>query len=126
MVFACGCRTTAQFHETSLHEPFHLRGILPCSVLIRSEFGVEYEAIPILGFSVLGLILVLVPFLDPEPTTPGRRRFFNGIGIVGLAYAVGMTAYGYRSLTSVWLVLGTALFILALGLATRRSPGRSS
>jgi len=89
-------------------------------------FGVEYEAIPILGFSLLGLLLVLVPFLDPEPTTPGRRRFFNGIGAVGLVYAVGMTAYGYRSLNSVWIVLGTAVLILALGLATRRIPRSSA
>lgn len=83
--------------------------------------GIEYEAIPILLFSLAGLILVLVPFLDKGAHT-GRWGIFDWIGVVGVIYVVGMTSWGYRSLTSVWIVLGTVALMVLMSVATKRAP----
>jgi quinol-cytochrome oxidoreductase complex cytochrome b subunit len=81
--------------------------------------GVEYEAIPILGFSLAGLLMVLVPFLDRGIVRRGRSRAFTVIGVLALLYAVAMTAWGYESLLPVWVVGATvavlAAFVLASG-----------
>ena len=82
--------------------------------------GVEYEAIPIVLFSLAGLLLVLVPFLDRGVQRSGRSPLFTWIGVVALVYIVGMTAWGYRSLAPIYAVLGTALVMGILGLGTRR------
>jgi quinol-cytochrome oxidoreductase complex cytochrome b subunit len=87
--------------------------------------GVEYEAIPILLFGLGGLLLVLVPFLDRakegEPS-PG----FSLVGVLVLAFIVGMTAWGYRSWVPVYVVLLTFLLIGLLGWGTRRGEGRET
>jgi cytochrome b6 len=85
-------------------------------------FGIEYEAIPILLFSLGGLLMVLVPFLDRGINRTGRSPMFTWIGVVALVYMVGMTAWGYRSLAPVYAVLATALVVVILGLGTRRAP----
>ena len=78
--------------------------------------GVEYEAIPILLFGLGGLVMVLVPFLDRNG---GRVKHLPAIvGVAGLTYIVGMTAWGYHSPVPVFVVLGTALLILLIGLVT--------
>jgi cytochrome b6 len=86
--------------------------------------GVEYEAIPILLFGLAGALLVLVPFLDRGVVREGRSPLFTRIGIVGLAYVVGMTAWGYQSLVPVYVVLATggvlAGFVAAAARAERR------
>ena len=87
-------------------------------------FGIEYEAIPILLFSLSGLLLVLVPFLDRSVDRTGRSPIFTWVGGVALVYMVGMTAWGYRSLAPVYAVLATALMVVILGLGTRRVPRR--
>ena len=87
-------------------------------------FGIEYEAIPILLFSLSGLLLVLVPFLDRSVDRTGRSPIFTWVGIVAVIYMVGMTAWGYRSLAPVYAVLATALMVVILGLGTRRVPRR--
>ena len=84
--------------------------------------GVEYEAIVIVLFGVGGLLLVLVPFLDRGASREGRSPLFTALGAASLVYMVAMTAWGYRSLTPVWVVAGTAVLILVLGVATRRPP----
>ncbi len=88
--------------------------------------GVEYEAIPILLFALAGLLLVLVPFLDRGVVRDGRSPAFTLLGALGLAYVVGMTAWGYGSLLPVWIVLalGGVLsgFVLAAG--RREKAGR--
>jgi cytochrome b6 len=84
--------------------------------------GIEYEAIPILLFSLGGLLLVLVPVLDRGVNRTGRSPIFTWVGIVALVYMVGMTAWGYRSLAPVYAVLATALVVAILGLGTRRVP----
>jgi cytochrome b6 len=88
--------------------------------------GIEYEAIPIVGFGLAGLVLMLVPFLDRGALRTGRSPLFTLAGIVCLLYMVGMTAYGYRSLVPIYVVLGTALVIAILALGTRRTGGRPS
>jgi cytochrome b6 len=73
--------------------------------------GLEYEAIPILFFGLAGVVLVLVPFLDRGLIRRGRSPGFTWAGIVGLAYVVGLTAWGYRSWVPVWVVLATLALI---------------
>jgi len=87
--------------------------------------GLEYEAIAILAFGLGGLVLLLVPFLDRGVLVHGKSPLFTAAGVVVLIYVVGMTAWGYRSLLPVWIVLGTAALIAALGFATvtRKGPG---
>jgi cytochrome b6 len=88
--------------------------------------GIEYEAIPILLFSVAGLLMVLVPFLDRRSRDGGRSPTFTAIGIVSLIYMVGMTAWGYRSLVPIYAVLLTVLVMAVLSIGTRRVPRTSS
>jgi len=88
--------------------------------------GVEYEAIPILLFGLLGLVMVLVPILDKGVSERGASPTFTAIGVVGLVYVVGFTAWGYRSLVPLYVVAGTALLIMLLGKATGQRPGGES
>jgi quinol-cytochrome oxidoreductase complex cytochrome b subunit len=79
--------------------------------------GIEYEAIPILISGLGALLLILVPFLDRGAVRRGRSPGFTLAGIFLLIYAVGMTAWGYRSLMPLYIVVltGVLVFILALG-----------
>jgi cytochrome b6 len=86
-------------------------------------FHVEYEAIPILLFSLGGVLLVLVPFLDRNASETGRSPLFTWIGMAVVVFVVGMTAWGYRSLTPIWIVLGTFVLMLLLSLGTRYEGG---
>src|SRR3990172_10889557 len=81
--------------------------------------GIEYEAFPILLFLLGAGLLVLVPFLDRGAARTGRSPIFTGIGVGVLAYAVALTARGYRSLLPVLVVLASAALIGVLALATR-------
>ena len=83
--------------------------------------GMEYEAIPILFFGLGGLLMLLVPFLDRGVVETGRSPVFTWLGVLFLIYAVGMTAWGYRSWVPVLVVFGAMFFIRLLGYATR--PG---
>jgi quinol-cytochrome oxidoreductase complex cytochrome b subunit len=85
--------------------------------------GIEYEAIPILLFGLAGLVLLLVPFLDRGVVRAGRSPAFTAVGVAVLLYVVGFTAWGYRSLLPVWVVLATGLVIAVLSLGTRRAGG---
>jgi cytochrome b6 len=80
--------------------------------------GLEYEAIPILGSLLAGALLLLVPFLDRDPRRRGRSRLFTGLGVVGLGYAVGMTAWGYQSPVPILVLLGITALVGLLSLAT--------
>ena len=83
--------------------------------------GIEYEAIPILLFSLGGLLLVLVPFLDRNAARDGRSRGWTIAGIVALIFVVVMTCYGYASMLPLYIVFLTAL-LLALFAWITRSP----
>ncbi|TNF84917.1 MAG: cytochrome bc complex cytochrome b subunit [Acidobacteria bacterium] len=85
-------------------------------------FGIEYEAIPILLFSLAGLLLMLVPFLDRKVNRTGDSPLFTWIGVLAVVYIVGMTAWGYRSLVPVYIVLLTGVVTAVLGYGTRRAP----
>jgi cytochrome b6 len=83
--------------------------------------GVEYEAIPILLSGLAAILLVLVPFLDRGAVRRGRSPAFTLVGVLVLVYAVGMTAWGYRSLVPIYLVLGTVVLVAVVALGTRPS-----
>lgn len=85
--------------------------------------GIEYEAIPILGFGLAGLLLVLVPFLDRRVVREGRSPGFTAVGALALVYIIGMTAWGYRSLLPIWVVLATAVVVWVLSLGDARRGG---
>jgi len=82
-------------------------------------FGIEYEAIPILLFGLVGLVVLLVPFLDRGAIRRGASPLFTAVGAVGLVFVIGMTAWGYHSLVPVWVALGTAGLTVVLGWVTR-------
>ena len=84
--------------------------------------GIEYEAIPILLFGLAGALLVMVPFMDREVLRSGRSPIFTWVGFLGVIYIVGMTAWGYRSLIPVYVVLLTGVLTMVLGFGTRRAP----
>jgi cytochrome b6 len=81
--------------------------------------GIEYEAIPILLFSLGGLLLILVPFLDRGVVTRGRSPGFTAVGAAVSLFVVGMTTWGYHSLVPVYIALGTVLVVGILGFVTR-------
>jgi len=87
--------------------------------------GVEYEAIPILLFGLMGLVMVAVPFLDRGIERSGRSPAFTIAGVAALVYSVGFTSWGYRSLAPVWVVLATAAVIVVLGLGTAHRGDRT-
>jgi cytochrome b6 len=80
--------------------------------------GVEYEAIPILLSGFAALFILAVPFI--EGGRPGRSRWLTGLGIVAVGYALGMTAWGYRSLVPVYALAASLLLLAVLGWVTRR------
>ena len=86
--------------------------------------GIEYEAIVILAFGALAVLLVAVPFLDRGVRERGRSPLFTAVGLVALLYIVGMTAWGYRSWVPFGVVLATATLVAILGWAVSE-PSRT-
>jgi cytochrome b6 len=86
--------------------------------------GLEYESIPILVFGLLGLVLLLVPFLDRGVALRGRSHGFTIAGVVALVYVVGMTAWGYRSLVPVYVVLAAAAALVPFVISAARDEKR--
>jgi cytochrome b6 len=81
--------------------------------------GIEYEAFPILLFSLAGLVLMLVPFLDR-----GRSRSWAYGGIVALAFAVARTCWGYGSFVPLYIVFLTGVLLALFAWITRSSEAR--
>lgn len=81
--------------------------------------GVEYEAVPILLFSLAGALLLFVPFLDR-----GRSRGWAIGGILGLAFVVAMTCWGYGTLVPLYIVFLTALLLAVFAFITRSVEAR--
>ncbi len=82
--------------------------------------GIEYEAIPILLFGAVGVLVLLVPFLDRR----AERSAFSGFtvaGVLAVVYAVGMTAWGYRSWVPVYAVFAMAAVLAVLRIVTAGS-----
>jgi cytochrome b6 len=82
--------------------------------------GLEYEAIPILGFGLAALLLVLVPFLDRGVVRRGRSPLFTAVGMVAVVYMVALTAWGYRSLAPVYALLGAGILVWLFASAIER------
>ena len=82
--------------------------------------GLEYEAIPILGFGLAALLLLLVPFLDRGVVRRGRSPVFTAVGVVAVVYMVALTAWGYRSLAPVYAVLGAGILVWLFAWAIER------
>jgi cytochrome b6 len=85
--------------------------------------GIEYEVIPILLFALAGVVLLLVPFLDRGVNKNGRSPAFTVVGWIAIAYMVGLTAWGYRSLVPLGVVLLTAILIVLITVVTHHRPG---
>jgi cytochrome b6 len=81
--------------------------------------GVEYEAIPIILFSLAGLLLLLVPFLDRGAARHGRSPMWTIGGIVGLVFVIGMTCWGYGTLVPLYIVLLAVVLLGVLAFITR-------
>jgi cytochrome b6 len=83
---------------------------------------VDNEAIPILAFSALGLIALLIPFLDRT----GRSRWFPAAGAAALVFIVGMTVWGYDAWWPAWtaLVLVVGPWLAGRAMARRAEGGR--
>jgi quinol-cytochrome oxidoreductase complex cytochrome b subunit len=85
--------------------------------------GIEFEVIPIVLFGLGGLFLLLVPFLDRNAARTGRSPAWTAGGALVAIYIVAMTSIGYHSLLPVLIVLGTAVLIGLISLATRTPRG---
>ncbi len=70
--------------------------------------GITNETVPILAFGVVGIIALLVPFLDRGIARAGRSPLFSAIGALSLAFMTGMTAWGYHAW---WPVFGVAVLL---------------
>jgi len=74
-------------------------------------------------FALAGAFLVLVPFLDRNVRRTGRSPAFTVVGWLAVAYVVCLTAWGYRSLTPLWVVLLTVALVVVITYVTRHNPG---
>jgi len=78
--------------------------------------GIEYEAFPILLFGLLGLAILLVPFLDPAVPNNRRSSMVTGAGMVLLIYVIALTAWGYRSWSPVLITAAVVLILMLHGI----------
>jgi cytochrome b6 len=69
---------------------FHTLKLVPSHVL-----GVEGERLGVLGFGLIAVFLVLVPFLDRRASRGARSPVFTVLAAVGLIYLVLFTIIGY-------------------------------
>jgi cytochrome b6 len=59
--------------------------------------GIEGELVGVLGFGLVGLFLLLIPFLDRRAGRGEPGRLFTGIGIILIAYMILLTYLGYTA-----------------------------
>ena len=81
--------------------------------------GIEYEGIAIVVFGLGAAALVLVPFADRKGTSLAMQT----AGALVFAYAVGMTAWGYRSVAPLVIVGGLAAVTALMGRSMDRRKG---
>jgi cytochrome b6 len=81
--------------------------------------GLEYEAIPIMLFGVLGLLLMLVPFLDRGAAKTGRSPGWTIAGALSLLFVIGMTCWGYASLLPLYVVFISVILLSLFAFITR-------
>jgi len=83
--------------------------------------GIEYEAFPILLSGLFAVLFVLVPFFDRGDSRRASSTV-TLLGVLTVVYAVGMTAWGYRSWVPVAVVVATLLLLAVLARVTRHDP----
>jgi cytochrome b6 len=69
---------------------FQTLKLLPAHIL-----GIEGELLGVLGFSLVGLVLVLMPFLDRRAVLGRWSRWPAAFGIALIVYAIVLTYLGY-------------------------------
>ena len=69
---------------------FHTLKLLPSHIL-----GFEGERIGVVGFGIVALFLVLVPFLDRRASRGERSPVFTVLAVLGLVYLVSFTIIGH-------------------------------
>jgi cytochrome b6 len=69
---------------------FHTLKLLPSHVL-----GFEGERLGVVGFGLLAIVLVLVPFLDRRASRGERSPVFTIMAVFGLVYLVTFTIIGH-------------------------------
>lgn len=69
---------------------FQVLKLVPPSVL-----GLPGETLAVLGFGAVGVLLLLVPFLDRRASAGEPSRLFTVIGVLAVAFLVVFTIYGY-------------------------------
>jgi quinol-cytochrome oxidoreductase complex cytochrome b subunit len=57
--------------------------------------SIDGEILGILAFAVIGLLVMLVPFLDRKANTGDSSKMFAALGVVGLVYMLIMTLISY-------------------------------
>ena len=85
--------------------------------------GIEYEAFPVLLFGLLGVVILLVPFLDRSGSGEERSPLFTVLGLVFLIYVTLLTAWGYRSWLPILITLAVWLLIRLHGTRSERKSG---
>ena len=69
---------------------FHTLKLVPSHVL-----GFEGEHLGVVGFGLIAVFLVLVPFLDRRASRGERSPVFTVLAALGLVYLVAFTIIGY-------------------------------
>jgi hypothetical protein len=69
---------------------FQTLKLLPAHVLF-----VEGEVLGIVGFGLLGLAWLLVPFWETRCPPGGRVRPMKLVGVIAILYIIAMTVWGY-------------------------------
>jgi len=69
---------------------FHTLKLLPSHI-----FGFEGERVGVIGFGVVALVLVVVPFLDRRASRGEPSPLFTWLALLGLLYLVSFTIIGY-------------------------------
>jgi cytochrome b6 len=58
-------------------------------------FGLDGEMLGIFGFAIIGILLVLVPFLDRKAALGQTGKLFSALGVAALGYIIIMTIVSY-------------------------------
>jgi cytochrome b6 len=69
---------------------FHTLKLIPSHV-----FGFEGERLGVIGFGLVALFLVAVPFLDRRSSRGERSPLFTTAAILGLVYLISFTIIGH-------------------------------
>ena len=69
---------------------FQTLKLIPAHVLY-----IEGEIVGVVGFMLIALAWMLVPFIDGRKQSPGRHRFMNLVGIIAIIFITIMTVIGY-------------------------------